>query len=192
MVAVVNDHLMSPTAVAILLLLALVIDWMSFGPNSIRDRIAFCLALPAISEGFNGGPLDRFTVEALGAAIDRLKAAGGDSYIAGANTGRVIAALVGILFLYTIGVLMPEKWSNKLGPYARLAFSRTGGGVVSVTGPAGGGAKRRLNWRLWACAALLGVLVELPGGLVGELLRTFVSVLDAVASPLPAFLFGGG
>jgi hypothetical protein len=189
-VAPVNHHLMSPTAVAILLLLALVIDWMSFGPNSIRDRIAFCLALPAISEGFNGGPFDRFTVEALGSAIDRLKAAGGDSYVAGANTERVIAALVGILFIYTIGVLMPEKWSNKLGPYARLAFSKSGG-AMAVAGPVGTGAKRRLNWRLWICAALLGVLNELPHGLVGELLHTFVSVLDSVAAPMPVFLFGG-
>jgi hypothetical protein len=187
----VDRHLMSPTAVAILLLLALVVDWMSFGPNSIRDRIAFCLALPAISEGFNGGPLDRWTVEALSSAIDRLKAAGGDSYVAGANTERVIAALVGILFIYTLGCLAPERWSNKLGPYARLAFSK-GGGAVGVGGPVGGGAKRRLNWRLWLCAGLLGVLAELPGGLVGELLHTFVSILDAVAAPLPAFLFGGG
>lgn len=182
---------MSPTAVAIVLLLALVVDWMSVGPNSIRDRIAFCLGLPAIFEGFNGGPLDRWTVGVLAAVIDKLKAAAGDAYIAGAVTEKVIAALVGLLFIYTIGVLMPEKWSTKLGPYARLAFSGRGGGPA---GPGMGGAagQKRLNWRLWTCAVLLGVLCELPGGLVGELLRTFVWVLDSIAAPLPAALFGGG
>jgi hypothetical protein len=56
---------MSPTATALVLLLALVVDYMSVGPNSIRDRIAFLLAVPAIREGFNGSPLDGWTVDLL-------------------------------------------------------------------------------------------------------------------------------
>ncbi|MER7002183.1 hypothetical protein ABT297_03930 [Dactylosporangium sp. NPDC000555] len=184
------QHMMSPTAVAILLMLALVIDYMSFGPNSIRDRIAFCLATPAIAEGFNAGPLERWTVGLLAGVIDQGKTAAGDSYIAGADTNTVIGAMVGILFIYTLGVLMPDKWSNRLGPWARLAFSKNG--AVAVAGPGPAGARHRLNWRLWTCAALLGVLCELPQGAVGELMRSFISLLDSIAAPLPAALFGGG
>ena len=55
-------HLMSPTATAILLVLALIIDYMSVGPNSLRDRLAFLMGVAAIREGFNGSPLDRWTV----------------------------------------------------------------------------------------------------------------------------------
>jgi hypothetical protein len=184
-------HMMSPTAVAILLILALVIDYMSFGPNSIRDRIAFCLAVPAIAEGFNGGPLERFTVGALGMAINQGKAVAGDSYIAGADTPKLIGALVGVLFIYTLGVLMPDKWSTRFGPWARLAFSTRGGGP-SGPGIGGTGVKHRLNWRLWTCAALMGVLYGLPQGAVGETMRGFITVLDSIAAPLPAALFGGG
>lgn len=184
-------HQMSPTAVAIVLMLALVIDWMSVGPNSLRDRIAFCLAVPAIAEGFNAGPLQRFTVGLLAGAINQGKAAAGDSYIAGANTSTLIGAMVGILFIYTIGCLVPEKWSNRLGPYARLAFSR-GGGPGPGVGGVGAGVKNRLNVRLWVCATLLGVLYALPQGAVGEAMRGFISLLDSIAAPLPAALFGGG
>lgn len=185
-----NEHLMSPTAVMIVLLIALFVDWMSVGPNSIRDRIAFCLAVPAIYEGFNGGPLDRFTVEALGAVIDQAKHAADGSYIAGAITPKVIGALAGGLFIYTIGCLAPEKWSNRLGPFARLAFS---GKTGPATGPAiaGPATKRRLNVRLWACAALIGVLCDLPDGLVGEAMDGFVGFLDWAVAPLPVLLFGG-
>jgi hypothetical protein len=186
------QHQMSPTAVAILLMLALVIDWLSVGPNSIRDRIAFCMAVPAIAEGFNAGPLQRFTVGALAGVINQGKSAAGDAYIAGADTNKVIGAMVGILFIYTIGVLMPEKWSNKLGPFARLAFSRGGGG--GPAGPmvgGGAGAKHRLNYRLWICAGLLGVLYALPQGAVGDTMRGFISLLDSLVSPLPSWLFGG-
>lgn len=191
--AVPAEHLMSPTAVAIVLLLALAIDYASFGPNSIRDRLAFCMAVPAIYEGFNGGPLDRWTVEALSSAINRGKDAASGSYIAGADTERIIAALVGFLFLYTLGCLMPVRWSSRLGPWARLAFSRAAGpGVAAGPGPGGAGVRQRLNVRLWVCAALLGILAELPGGLVGSLLHGFVSFMDWLAAPLPALLFGGG
>lgn len=187
-----SHHLMTPTAVAIVLMLALVIDWMSFGPNSIRDRLAFLLAVPAVFEGFNDGPLDRWTVGALTSAINTSKTAAEGSYIAGADTQHVIAAMVGLLWIYALGCLMPDKWSSKLGPYARLAFSAGGrGGAVPVVGVTAAGAKHRLNWRLWICAVLIGVLCELPGGLVGGLMLAFVSVLDTLAAALPSMLFGG-
>lgn len=184
-------HLMSPTTVMVLIMLALLIDWMSFGPNSIRDRLAFLIAVPTIFEGFNGGPLDRFTVGAFAAAINASKSLAGDSYIAGADTQEVVAAVVGLLFLYALGCLMPERWATKLGPYARLAFTPSRGGGMVASAGAVAAVKNRLNLRLWACAFAIGVLCELPGGLVGSLMLAFVSSLDSLAAPLPGLLFGG-
>src|SRR5690348_8491580 len=115
-------HFMSPTGVAVLLMLALVTDYLSVGPNSIRDRLAFLLALPAIREGFNDGPLDNWTVNALSKAIDGLKGAAHGSYIAGAVTSVVLGAGVGILAIYTLGALLPTKANKKLGRFAQITF----------------------------------------------------------------------
>src|SRR5687767_15803921 len=112
---------MSPTGVAVLLLLALVVDYMSVGPNSLRDRLAFLLALPAVREGFNDSPLDRWTVGALSGAIDTLKGMTGGAYIAGAVTSVVVGALVGVLFIYTVGARSEER---RVGKECRSRWSR--------------------------------------------------------------------
>lgn len=169
-------HAMSPTGVAVLLLLALVVDYLSVGPDSIRDRLAFFLGLPAIREGFNGGPLDQWTVGALSSGIDALKQAAGGSYIAGAITSVVLGAGVGILAIYTVGALLPVKASKRLGRFAQISFP------VSPM--------YRMNWRLWLCAALLGLLADLPQGSVGELLRGAIGWLTTWVAVIPNLLFG--
>jgi hypothetical protein len=95
---------LNPTGVAVLLLLALVIDYMSFGPNSIRDRLAFLMGLVAIRAGFNGSQLDAWTVDALSRAIDTLKGMTGGAYIAGAAT----------------------QAQTKLGKFATISFKDSG------------------------------------------------------------------
>lgn len=170
------DHMMSPTGVAVLLMLALVVDYLSIGPNSLRDRLAFLLAVPAIREGFNGGPLDQFTVGALSAAIDVLKSAAGGSYIAGAITSVVLSAGVACLALYTIGALLPVKASAKLGRFATITFP---------TAP-----MHRINTKLWVCAALLGMLADLPQGATGDLIRGAIDTLTSWVATIPGLLFG--
>lgn len=169
-------HTMSPTAVAVLLLLALVVDYMSVGPGSIRDRLAFALALPAIREGFNGSPLDQWTVGAASQAIEQLLDATGDAYIAGASINAVVGAIVGIGWIYVIGCMIPSKASKKLGRFATLSFRDS--------------PMYRLNTPLWIAAILLGMLSDLPGGLVGDITRTLVDVVTAIVAPLPAAIFG--
>jgi hypothetical protein len=166
----------SPTGVAVLLLLALVVDWMSVGPNSIRDRIAFLLGLVAIHEGFNGSPLDRWTVGAMTDGIDMLKNMAGDARIAGAATQVVLSAVVGILAIYTVGALLPDKMTTKLGAFAKISFPAS--------------AAQRINYKLWAMAVLLGMLADLPGGVVGGILNGAIGILTEIAQPLPNFLFG--
>lgn len=170
------NHTMSPTAVAVLLLLALVVDWMSVGPNSIRDRLAFLLALPAIREGFNGSPLDQWTVGALTGAINTAKQMTGGAYIAGAVTSVVLGALVGVLAIYTVGALLPDKLSARLGRFAAIKFPDS--------------PIHRLNTKLWICAIFLGLLADLPGGVVGNILRGAINVISGVDALLPNALFG--
>lgn len=170
------NHVMSPTGVAVLLLLALVVDWMSLGPNSFRDRIAFLLALPAIRQGFDGSPLDQWTVGALSTLIDGLKSATGGAYIAGAVTSILLGAIVGILAIYTVGALLPTRLSTRLGSFATISFPQS--------------ALHKLNVRLWICAILLGLLADLPGGVVGNALRSIISAVTSVVSLLPNVLFG--
>lgn len=167
---------MSPTAVAALFLLALVIDYLSIGPNSIRDRVAFCFAVVAWRVGFNGSQLDRWTVERLSAFINYGKSAAGDAYIANAVTSAVIGLFVGVLFIYTIGCLLPDKFSKRLGRVAAMALPTTG--------------IHRLNYKLWGCAFALGVLGDLPNGWVGQLAGGFVDLLTTLVTPVPNIVFG--
>jgi hypothetical protein len=170
------NHVMSPTGVAVLLLLALVVDYMSVGPNSIRDRIAFLMGLVAVREGFDGSPLDQWTVGALYSAIDTMKSMAGGAYIAGAATQVVLSAAVGILAIWTVGAMMPVKFSARMGRFATIAFKDS--------------AMHRINWQLWTCAILLGLLADLPGGVVGGLLSGAIAALTEIFQPLPNFLFG--
>ncbi len=169
-------HMMSPTGVAVVLLLALVVDYTSIGPDSIRDRIAFLIGLPAIREGFAGGPLDTWTVGLASKGIDALKSAAHGSYIAGAATSVILSAAVGVLAMYTVGALLPSKLSRRLGRFATIRFRSSG--------------LHHLNWHLWTCAALLGVLANLPQGGVGGTLRGSIDWLDAWVALLPSLLFG--
>lgn len=170
------SHTMSPTGVAVLLLLALVVDWMAVGPQALQDRLAFLLALPAIREGFNGSPLDAWTVGALSGVIDKLKEAAGGAYVAGALTSVVLGVGIGCLAIYAVGALLPSKASKKLGKLANIKFPSS--------------PQHRLNIKLWIIAALLGMLADLPPGIVGELLTGAIDQLAGVAGLLPNWLFG--
>lgn len=167
---------MAPTTVAVLLLLALVVDYLSVGPDSIRDRLAFFLALPAIYEGFNGSPLDQWTVQAGTNLIQKGLDMTGGAYIAAASATIVFSAAIGIYAIYVVGVLLPSKLSNKLGQIVSFQWKDSG--------------LHRLNWQLWIAAIILGMLCDLPGGAVGETLQWVVSLLAQLVSPLPNWLFG--
>lgn len=183
---------MSPTGIFALLLIALLIDWMSIGPDSIRDRVAFCLALPAVRAGWDGSPVDKQTVAVLAGFVDQAKHTG-NATLAQASTSMLVGVLVGGLVLYCVGCLLPERAAGKLGPWARLAF-RAGRGAAAPAGPVGprgpAAGRYRLNGRLWACAWLLGLLAELPGGLVGSVTLAAVNGLTSLVAPIPNIVFG--
>ncbi|TDC42102.1 hypothetical protein [Micromonospora sp. KC213] len=167
---------MSPTAVAILLLLAIVVDYMSIGPNSIRDRLAFIMAVPAVKEGFDGSPADQKTVAALGGVVKSLLDSTGGAYIAGASVNTVLGVGIGLLWIYTIGCMLPVKTSKKLGRFATLTWPQS--------------PLYRLNGKMWAVAILLGMMSDLPNGLIGDATRTLLDIVTGLVAPLPALLFG--
>jgi hypothetical protein len=171
-----SGHTMTPTAVAVVLLLALVIDYMSVGPDSLRDRIAFLLAVPGWREGFNGSPLDNWTVEQLSSAIGYLLDQTGGAYIAGASINIIIGAGIGLLGIHTVGCLLPTRASKKLGRWAAVSFPKA--------------PIYRINWKLQLAAALLGMMADLGGGLVGHAVDGTVTTLTHLVAPIPGLLFG--
>lgn len=176
---------MSATAVFALMFTALLIDYSSFGPDSIRDRLAFLMGLAAIRTGWNGSALDRYTVDTISAWIDQAKHTG-NTNLAAARTGDIVGVLVCLLAMYCAGCLLPTRAQSRLGRYALLAF--TPGGGKGGGGPAGG--KYRLNWRLWVCAWLIGMLADLAGGLIGGATQQFVDLDIQIFAPVPGWLFG--
>jgi hypothetical protein len=170
-------HLMTPTAVAVLLLMALTLDYMTVGPAWLRDRAAFLFALVAIREGFNGSPLDAWTVGALSSLVQNLLDSTGGAYIAGAAVNVVLGAAVACVGVYVIGQMMPVKFAKRLGRFAALKFRPS--------------PTHQLNVSLWVCAGLLGLMLDLPGGGAGVLLRWLYDLDLHLVAPLPGQLFGG-
>jgi hypothetical protein len=176
--ALPKGHLMAPTGTAILLILALVIDYMSVGPNSLRDRLAFLMGVAAIREGFNGSPADQWTVGMATRGIEMLldSPVVSGSYMAGASINALLGAAVGLLFIYTVGCLLPVKASKRLGRFATLTFPQS--------------ALFKINFKLWGAAIILGMLADLPAGVVGGLTEGCVVFLCGLFAPLPAWMFG--
>lgn len=170
-------HEMSPTGVAVLLLLAVVVDYVSIGPNWLRDRIAFLMAIPAVYEGFNGSQLDAWTLERLTDVIQWALDQTGNAYIAGASAAAVVGILVGAVWLYGLGCILPAKASKRLGRLATVNFPPSGVWAI--------------NWKLWAVAILLGLLGDVPLGWIGDLTSGTNELLADVFAPLPGFLLGG-
>ncbi|GAA1026796.1 hypothetical protein GCM10009557_05740 [Virgisporangium ochraceum] len=181
---------MSAAGIFATLLAALMVDGLSIFPQAWRDRIAFVLGLAAIREGWDGSPVDRYTVQLLSSWIDAAKATG-NSTLAQAATAQILGVLVAAIAVYTAGVLMPPSWSAKAGELAKLSWSKGKGGAGPVGPPgSGGGAKFRLTSKLWMCAFLLGLMAELPKGIIGTLVLGIVTGIVNAVAPLPGVLFG--
>jgi hypothetical protein len=173
------DHHMSPTGVAVLLFLAFAVDFISFFPNWLRDRIAFTMYIAAIYEGFNGSQLDAWTLErATGTvrwALDQPIFTG--AYIVGASASAIIGILVGAIWVYGLGCLLPSKASKRLGRFASVNFPPSGVWAV--------------NGRLLAVAVILGLFGDVPLAWVGDVTSGSNELLAQMYAPLPRLLLGG-
>lgn len=180
---------MSPAGIFATLMMALLVDGLSIFPQAWRDRVAFFLGLAAIREGWDGSPVDRYTVDLLSGWIDTAKQSG-NATIAQAATAQILGVLVAGVAVYAAGVLMPPSWSAKAGDLAKLSWSKKGGGPGVGPPGAGGGVKFKLTAKLWICAFLLGLMAELPGGLIGTLILGLVTGIVGAVAPIPNVLFG--
>jgi hypothetical protein len=170
---------MTPTGTAVLLLMAIAVDYVSIGPNWFRDRLAFLMAIAAVYEGFNGSQLDAWTLARLTDLIhfglDQAQNSG--AYIGAALATPVVGVLIGCVWLYGLGALLPQKASKKLGRFASVNFPPSGIWAI--------------NYKLWAVAILLGLLGDVPLGWVGSLTGGTNEFLASLFAPLPGILLGG-
>lgn len=168
---------MTPTGVAVLLLLAIAVDVVSIGPAWLRDRLAFLMGTAAIYEGFNNSTVDRWTLGLVTGAIQRGLDATGDAYIAAASAAAIVGVLVGAVYVYAWGLILPQKLSGKLGRLVTVNFQEVG--------------IWKVNWRLWLIAAVLALFGDVPVGWVGSTTTSSVQFLASTFAPLPGFLLGG-
>jgi hypothetical protein len=173
------EHHMSPTGVAVLLLMAFAVDYISIGPNWLRDRIAFTMYIAAIYEGFNGSRIDAWTLERLTGiirwALDQPMFTG--AYIVGASAAAVVGVLVFVVWVYGVGCLLPTKASKRLGRFASINFPASGVWAV--------------NGRLLAVAIILALFGDVPVAWVGDLTTGSNQMLAQLYAPLPRLLLGG-
>jgi hypothetical protein len=171
------ERVMSPTAVAALLIFGFVIDYFALGPAWLQVRLTFISAVVGFRQGFDAGPLDTWTVEKATDVVKMALAQAEGSYIAGAIPLSIVAIAVGGLSIYTIGLMLPAKLSKKLGRFVTVAFKETG--------------VRKISWAVWGMALPLALLAELPQGWLGLLTTFTVDELYAfVGAPIPKLIFG--
>lgn len=172
-------HIMSPTGVAITLLLALLIDFAQFGPGRLPDKIAFVLAVPAIREGFDGSPIDQKTTtwvhDWIQSGLDSQVVAG--SHLAEAKVNIVIGAVIGLAWVYAVLCLLPSKmFVRKLGRAATFQFPAS--------------KQMRINPTVWVLAVVLGFGADMPAGALGFVCRGSVDILITPITAVVGFLFG--
>jgi hypothetical protein len=185
---------MTPTGCAVMLLVALVMDYMSIGADSWRDRLAFLIYLATFRVGWDGSSVDKWTLGWLETVIQK----GLDSpvahgaYIASASAHVIFSVCIGLLGIYAIGCLLPLKAAEtlKVGRLASYSFARRGGSKGGTQGVRGTGSKTRINTKLLIMSILLALFVELVGGLIGAGLMSLVNMDISLVSALPNLLFG--
>jgi hypothetical protein len=173
-----KEHPLSPTGVAALLIFAFVIDYFALLPAWAQTRLTFIAAVVGFRQGFNDGPLDRWTVEQatdlVRLALDQAKG----SYIAGAIPLTIVGIAVAVLSVYTIGLMLPNKpfLSKRLGRFVTASFKETG--------------FRKVSFLTWGMALPLALLAELPMGWIGDATMFIIDFYSKIGSPIPATVFG--
>lgn len=170
------ERVMSPTGVAILIVIAFAVDYFSVGPAWLQTRLVFMCVVTAVRQGFDDSPLDDWTVDQASGIIQKGLDAAKGAYIAGASANAIVGAIVGILFIYTLGCMIPVKWSKIFGRLSTAQFKET--------------AIRKMSMPVWALAVPLGLLADMPTGTVGSITVFAVDLYASFTSFLPSVLFG--
>jgi hypothetical protein len=156
--------------------LAFVVDYLSIGPDSWRDRFAFMILLPSIYAGWADSGLHKGLKKLISDTTASGVKATGSTEDPAAMGEAAVKFLVLLVLIYTLGCMAPAKWQQKCGRWAALSFKTK--------------AKARMNIKLWACAIILGVLGSVLGGLSGQVLTTALDLSAHITAGLPAMLVG--
>lgn len=170
------DHSLSPTATAVLLVIAFVIDFFAIFPAWLQTRLTFVCVVVAVRQGFDDSPLDKWTVDRASGLIQSLLDQAKGAYIAGASANTLVGCAVGVLSIYTVGCMLPVKWSKRAGRIATAQFKET--------------PLRKINGSVWLLAIPLGLLADMPEGWMGMLTSFCMAIYSTVATPLPGLIFG--
>lgn len=175
-VAVKGPHQLSPTGVAVVIIIAFLIDYLSVLAAAVQTRLVFMCVCVAVREGFNNSPLDKWTVDKASGIIQSLLDQAKGAYIAGASAQTLVGCAVGALWVYALGCMLPVKWSKKFGRLSTAQFKETG--------------FRKMNWQIWAIAVPCGMLADMPVGWIGDLCRGAMTFFAMVVDLLPGLIFG--
>lgn len=170
------DHSLSPTATAVLFVIGFIIDYFAVFPAWLQTRLTFACVLVAVRQGFDDSPLDKWTVDNASNAIQQALNLAKGAYIAGASAQFLVGCGVGVLAIWSVGCLLPVKWSKKAGRIATAQFKET--------------PLRKMTPQVWLMAVPLGLLADLPAGWIGWLTMGLLHVCSIVATPLPMLIFG--
>lgn len=134
------NHYMSPALTCMAVAAALFLDWFGAGADSWKDRVAGMLYLAGIREGWNGGALDRWTVERCSWFIEIAKDTG-NAHIKDADTSQILGGLLAILMVYFLAAWLPNwkaltkifgKYGRVFAPITTLSLPKTGGSRINV------------------------------------------------------------
>lgn len=158
-------HYMQPWVAFTVLLVGGLLDYWAIGSDSYRDRAAFLCYTTSIYEGFNGGPVDVWTLDKLrqGLSYALSTPALKGSYIGGAALGLnwILHFLVIAAFVYAFVCILPKPIQ------ARLAKSKYGGAWLVRDFPSTTQGSR-FNKKLIILAVFLGLFIDLPQGPAGD------------------------
>lgn len=174
--AAASDRVMSPTGVAVLIIIAFAIDFFAIGPAWMQTRLLFMIVATVAQQGFSDSTLDHRTVQQASDLIQAGLDAAGDAYVAAASAQVLVGCLVGCLSVWSIGCMLPMRLGQKVGRVATLQYKETG--------------LRKLNWQIWIGAFALGLLADLPAGWMGDLTHFCLGLYTSIVSPLPSLVFG--
>jgi hypothetical protein len=172
----VADHSLSPTATAVLIVIAFIIDYFAFLPAFLQTRLTFMCVAVGVRQGFDDSPLDKWTVDNASGLIQSLLDQAKGSYIAGASATVLVGCVVGALSIWTLGCMLPGKWSQKLGRFSTAKFKESG--------------LRKMTWQVWLLAIPLGLLADMPEGWMGWLTDASMNIYSLITTPLPSLIFG--
>ena len=185
-----HGHILSPTGVAVLLEVVLVIDAMGIMPKWLSLRIVFLGGMAALRDGFQGSFAENWTVGQVAKLINKGLHSTHCAYIAGASANLIIGSAVGLVGIYCLGCMLPARSSGKLGRFTQLSFEGKKSAKTKASGDAPTKAKWGLTVKVWILAAILGIFCDLVGGGLGLVLRYVIYIVSCVGAAILLPLFG--